>query len=1334
MGTKERELKPKVLLTSEHLQQELAELRGAKGRLERSEVELREALTGFQLAADGSMAGLYIFQDGRFSYVNPAFAEIFGLERQRVLDELVPEDLAHPDDRSKLREFLRRRLEGETASVRFLYRGLRADGSTVQCEEIGRAVLLNGRPAIVGSVLDVSAREEAQEGLIESEALFRGVAEKSPNMILILQAGRIVYANPASEEILGYRRSELLGPEFDYLAVSAPECAAELNRRLAQQLEGGEIEAFEFQVVRQDGQLADVFQISRLINYQGKVAILLILSDITSRKRSEQEREALLLAEQEQRLLAETLARVGLSLSANLELQSLMDLICLQSMQLFGVGGAYVWMAKGSEIVGFAGHGASREAFIGRRLPLSDPGTLGARVIRERRPMYVNQAQSSDLVNPDLIQEFETKSILGMPLMVGDRAVGALMLLDTENWDRFSEHDVELAGVFGSHLAVAVENTRLIEETQRRLKWETLLKEAIGVFTSTLEVKAVLGRLAEKLCQAVDATSAYICDYDRESKSVKVLAEYYSGQASAAERQTDLGASYDLLTVFPGTLVAIEAGRALVRQVGDPTLDEAERKHMLHFGAKATLAIPVNVGGQLIAYAAIWESRAERNFTGEEIDLCQAIAQQAAIAIERGRLYERAQREIADRKRAQEALRESEERYRAVAETAFTGIILLDTEGRLTFVNPAFAELLGYQPEALLGVSLGDLMEPEQFAKVREQARNHEGGARSQYELVLRRRDQRIRSVLASAAPVQNARSEHIGSVMVVTDISDLKATEDALSVAMVRMEEGLQRTRGLIETEQALRDTTAAVSGTLKLDEVLDQILENVGRVVGHDTADIMLLIDTEEGKRELRPVRGRGYAERGLSEWLMQLRVPWQEMQNFRKMEETGKPIAVPDTRSFPGWVDLPETSWIGSYAGAPLRRKGKTFGFLNLGSEFPGTYQQAHAERLQAFADQAAIAIENARLYAQAQGEIAERGRAQAALRASEQRYRSVFNGVQDAIFVASLSGQILEANRQGCELFGSDRDSILKSNVRDLFPNDLEALIPPNQGPGTRPLTPTETVARRVDGGSFEVEITSRLHGVGSESLVMVVAREITERKRAQAAERGFAKMKEEFVLSASHSLRTPLHTLKGYLELLGSGKVREPEREAEFLANAMENAQRIEQIVHKLLDVTQMQSEAGLIRSENVPVADLIGSSFEGLAALAQARGIRLVFENPRPHLRVAADRRRLTRAISEVLENAIKCSPEGGLVRVLAVEDKGFVRFRISDQGPGIPEAELVSLFSSSSTGDSGEVPSPGLGLYLAHAVIDAHQGQIRVESEVGQGTTFEITLPTGPR
>jgi PAS domain S-box-containing protein len=1278
------------------------------------------------------MAGLYIFQSGHFSYVNPAFAEIFGLDREKILRELLPENLAHPDDRPKMREFLRRQLEGETSAVRFVYRGLRADGSIVRCEDFGKAVQLDGRPAIVGTVLDVTDRERAEQDLIESEALFRGVAEKSPNMVLILQDDRVVYANPASESILGYSRAELLSPGFDYTATCAQADQADLRARMARQLEGAEVGPFEFGILRKDGRRAEVLQTSRLINHRGRVAILLIVSDITLRKRAEAEREALLRAEQEQRLLAETLVRVGLSLSANLELRSLMDLICQQSLELFGVAGAYVWMVEGTDIVGFAGQGSARDFFLGLRLPISDPVTLGPRVIREGRPSYVNRAESSNLVNQPLIRDFGAKAILGMPLLVGGRAVGALILMENENPDRFSQRDVELAGVFGSQLAVAVANARLIEETHQRLRRETLLKEAIGVFASTLDVKSVLSRLAEKLCQAVEASSAYICEYDRQLKSAKVRAEYYTEHASPLERESDLGVIYDLTTQFPGRLAAIEAGQAQVRRVSDPVMEEVERGHMQRYGAKATLVIPVNVAGQVMAYATIWESRWERSFTPEEIELSQAIAQQAAVAIESGRLYERAQREIEDRQRAQEALRESEERYRAVAETAFTGIILLNTDYQMTFVNPAFAELLGYHPESLLGVGLAEIMDSEQFAKLREHDRSHAGGQRSQYGLVLRRRDDSTRQVLISAAPMHNARGEPVGSVMVVTDISDLKATEDALSVAMVRMEEGLQRTRDLVETEQALRDTTAAVSGTLNLDEVLERVLENVGRVVGHDTADIMLLLDTDDGKLELRAVRERGYAERGLKEWLMQLRVPWQEMENFRKMERTGKPIAVPDTRSFPGWVELPETRWIGSYAGAPLRRKGKTIGFLNLSSEQPGAYQQSHAERLQAFADQAAIAIENARLYAQARAEIEQRARTQAALRISEQRSRSVFDGVQDAILVASPSGQILEVNPAACELFGASLEGLLKQNVWDLVAADPATVMADGgQAEGSRRV-PLETTGRRPDGSTFEAEITARLHGLGSEALVMVVVRDISERKAAETAERNFARMKQEFVLSASHSLRTPLHTLKGYLELLSSGKVREPEREVEFLANAIGNAERIEQIVHELLDITQMESETGRLRMESVAVNTLLGSTVEALAESAQPRGIRLVLEQAHPHLRVSGDGRRLAKAIREIVGNAIKFSPEGGVVTVQAMDEDGRVNIRVTDQGPGIPEAELVSLFSNSGDGGTSEVPSPGLGLYLAHAVIDAHRGEIRVDSETGRGTTFEIVIPSG--
>ena len=159
----------------------------------------------------------------------------------------------------------------------------------------------------------------------------------------------------------------------------------------------------------------------------------------------------------------------------------------------------------------------------------------------------------------------------------------------------------------------------------------------------------------------------------------------------------------------------------------------------------------------------------------------------------------------------------------------------------------------------------------------------------------------------------------------------------------------------------EALRDTAAALNSTLDFDEVLDRILDYVGRVVPHDTANIMLIENDSA-----RVVRCRGYTDYSAQDWLMSQRFPLADFSNLRRMiENAEQPNLIWDTRADRRWVDLPETRWIRSRIGAPIRFKGRVIGFLNLDSATPGFFNANHAQRLQAFADQAAIALENARL---------------------------------------------------------------------------------------------------------------------------------------------------------------------------------------------------------------------------------------------------------------------------------------------------------------------------------------------------------------------------------
>ena len=157
----------------------------------------------------------------------------------------------------------------------------------------------------------------------------------------------------------------------------------------------------------------------------------------------------------------------------------------------------------------------------------------------------------------------------------------------------------------------------------------------------------------------------------------------------------------------------------------------------------------------------------------------------------------------------------------------------------------------------------------------------------------------------------------------------------------------------------EGLRDVASALTSTLDLTEVTERILTNINRVVEHDAANVMLL----EGDT-LHIVRSRGQPLVGLraSEW----RQPLKLFKILELVTRTGRAIAVPDTDTEPMWIQRPESSWIKSYATAPICSRGRVIGFVNVSSKQPGFFTQAHASLLQAFADQASIALENANLF--------------------------------------------------------------------------------------------------------------------------------------------------------------------------------------------------------------------------------------------------------------------------------------------------------------------------------------------------------------------------------
>lgn len=213
-------------------------------------------------------------------------------------------------------------------------------------------------------------------------------------------------------------------------------------------------------------------------------------------------------------------------------------------------------------------------------------------------------------------------------------------------------------------------------------------------------------------------------------------------------------------------------------------------------------------------------------------------------------------------------------------------------------------------------------------------------------------------------------------------DENDARVLTLLASQAAIAIENATQveRYKQLAQSEQdqhkitdALRLASAAISSTLDYDQVIDRILEQVGLVIPNDTSNIMMIEENDIA----RVFRGQGYEQYGTADTLNDTILDMKTVIGLQRMCETHQPVVIPNVQQDPTWVySRPEHYWIRSYVGAPIIIREQVVGFLNVNSAIPNLYNEKYRERLQAFANHAATALENARLYRQAQEEIAER----------------------------------------------------------------------------------------------------------------------------------------------------------------------------------------------------------------------------------------------------------------------------------------------------------------------------------------------------------------------
>jgi PAS domain S-box-containing protein len=638
---------------------------------------------------------------------------------------------------------------------------------------------------------------------------------------------------------------------------------------------------------------------------------------------------------------------------------------------------------------------------------------------------------------------------------------------------------------------------------------------------------------------------------------------------------------------------------------------------------------------------------------------------------------------------------------------------------------------------------------------------------------------------------------EIIGVVQVLDSAEDRRFTESNLELLTLCASQAalaVQNTR-LLETEreqralaEALREAGTILSETLDFDAVLDRLLDQIERVVPYDAANVALV---ESGYT--RVVRMRGYERIGLkmAQGVANLRLEIATTPNLRQMAATGRPLVIPNTRTNPDWVRIEALADSSSWAGAPVKVQDQVIAFFSLDKIEPDFYQPADAVRLAAFAGQAALALQNARFFAEAERRARELdllNRVIAAAASAQDEIEVLQTGCTElARFfnVPQAALALLDESQTHetvvAEYLAPGRPSALGVRIPIKDNPAMQAILTAGQpvavlDAASHPTTaPIEEVMRERGSVSLLiVPITVRGQVVGTLGIDSLVRREFTaeeirlaktvgeelgraletarlyERLRTYAAElegrvsrrtrelaeanerlQELDRLKSKFVSDVSHELRTPITNLSLYLDLMHRGK---PEKRESYLAIINEQTARLGRLIEDILNLSRLELGQDKIAFEASDLNALIAQIMAAHQLRAEVAGLQLRFtpDISLPPATIAPNQ--LNLALSNLIANAINYT-ESGFIHVLThyLSGSNELYIRVQDTGMGIDEEDMAHLFERFYRGhhiSQSTIPGTGLGLAIVHEVVELHNGRIEVESRAGHGSTFHIWLP----
>jgi GAF domain-containing protein/CheY-like chemotaxis protein len=1021
---------------------------------------------------------------------------------------------------------------------------------------------------------------------------------------------------------------------------------------------------------------------------------------------------------------------------------------------------------------------------------------LAAIAVRERRPVATPNLLTDDrvIMNEEArrrLRQLSYRAVLVVPLMMKDEVIGALGVGDVEG-RRFTDAEIRLAQTFADQAAVALENARLFAEaTSRRREAEELARVA-RMFTESLDVTEVARRVVDSMLPVFRAVSSMLCLAEPDG-SLRSLA--FGGRAR--EHFTP-GSVMPRGAGLLGRVIATGGpvrSRDLFTEPGLVLPDDV-RQTNLALGTRAVLAVPLRSKGQVIGVISLADEH-ERDFSAAEVSLLEAFADQAAVALENATLFataERRRREAEELGRVGRALAQTLNPDAVAQQIVDSVQSLLETRTAVLFrLDAPSSELVawvfsgalrdgmgaGYafpHGTGLAGLAVRERCPVTSAALLDDPRLSHDAQTRERLE------GSGILAGLALPLIVHDrligvlSLGDSRGRVFSDSDVRLAQAFADGAALVLENARLYVETTRRRREAEE-LAQVARIMTESLDLVTVGKRVVESVLPLFHASFARIRLI----QPDGLLRALAGAGvtadYPEADIA-----LRVgagvagqAVAEGRTVRYQDALTDP-AMPLTKELRRVINR---SGARSIVGVPLRVRGEIIGALTVGDALGRAFTDDEVRLLETFADQAALAVDNARLYEQTR----QRLRQVDSLREVVDQILGSFSLDDRLTLIARKATELLEGDRASVALAG-DRPGMLTVRAGyGLFEGEVGRQIVLGQGglgmavkerqglvvqdypnwperdrfimdhEQARPLQAVVACPLMIRGqvmGSLAVATFSpsrkftaadleRLESFAAPAALAIehsrlydeLGTRLRELQDTQAQLVQAAKLSAvgQLVSGVAHELNNPLSVVIGHAQLLlAKNPPPEVRRPVELMLSQGDRMARIVQGL--LLFSRQRQPSRG-----PVDVATIVGQILELRAAQLRLSGIRTEVENHVGDVRASGDSHQIQQVFLNLLLNAEQAILDGHVGDCIRVEtrarrgaDREWVVVEVSDNGPGIAPEVLPSIFDPFfTTKPVGQ--GTGLGLSVSYGIVEQHGGRLTAESRAGR-TVFRVELP----